>query len=229
MRKTSKRFEKCLKEVEKDKFHSLENAVSILKKVPHPKFDESVELACKLNIDPKQPEQMLRGTTILPHGIGKAVRVAVFCKGEDIKKAKEAGADFAGNSELIEKIKSGWLGFDKTASTPEMMKEVAKLGKILGPRGLMPSPKTGTVGLDIAGIVKELNSGKVQFKNDKTGNVHSIAGKISFSEQDICENLLTLIKAVISSRPAQVKGRFIKSISITTTMGPALKLDTAKF
>lgn len=228
MRKASKRFKKCLEALEKDKYYSLKEAVAILKNLPHPKFDETVELACKLDIDPKQSEQIVRGTTALPHGIGKAVRVCVFCKGEDINKAKETGADFAGSADLIEKIKKGWLEFDKACSTPEMMKEVAQLGKVLGPRGMMPSPKVGTVGPDIARIVKDLKSGKVQFKTDKTANIHAVAGKVSFSAQDICENASTLIKAIFAVRPSAVKGRYIKNASISTTMGPAVRLDVTR-
>ncbi len=228
MRKVSKRLKKCFEAVKKDNSYSLEEAVSILKNMLHPKFDETVELACKLNIDPKNSDQIVRGATILPHGLGKKVRVCVFCKGEDIKKAGDAGADFAGSSELIEKIKNGWLDFDKSAATAEMMKEVAQLGKVLGPRGLMPSPKAGTVGPDIARIVKELKSGKVQFKTDKTANIHSAAGKVSFSVQQICENTSALIKAILAARPAAVKGRYIKNITITSTMGPAIKLDAGK-
>ena len=228
MKSPSKRFKKCLEAVQKDKFYSLQEAISILKNVSHSKFDETVEIACSLNIDSKGSEQMVRGTTVLPHGIGKEVKIAVFCKGEDVNKAKAATADFVGGLELIEKVKGGWMGFDKAASTPEMMKEVAQLGRILGPRGLMPSPKVGTVGPDIAQIVRELKSGKVQFKADKTGNVHTVAGKLSFPDQNICENSTALIKAILAARPTVVRGRFIKSISITTTMGPAVKLDTGK-
>ncbi len=225
MRKLSKRFKRCLEAIERNKSYSLEEAVSVFKNIPHPKFDETVEISCNLNIDPKESEQIVRVTTVLPHGIGKEVRVAVFCKGEDINKAKEAGANFVGNSDLIEKIKKGWLEFDKTASTPEMMKEVAQLGRILGPRGLMPSPKAGTVGPDIARIVEDLKSGKVQFKTDKAGNIHAVAGKVSFSVQNICENASVLIKAIVAARPTAVKGRYIKNLSLSTTMGPAIKLD----
>jgi large subunit ribosomal protein L1 len=228
MKKKGKRFKKCLEAVQKDKPYGLEEAVAILKGMSHPKFDESVEIACKLNIDPKQSEQLVRGTTVLPHGLGKKVSVCVFCKGEDVNKAKEAGADFVGSCELIDKIKGGWLEFDKAASTPEMMKEVAQLGKVLGPRGLMPTPKTGTVGPDIERIVRELKSGKVQFKTDKTGNIHTVAGKVSFPIQNVCANALSLIRAIIASRPTAVKGQFIKKMSISTTMSPALKLDSAK-
>jgi large subunit ribosomal protein L1 len=225
MKRVSKRLKKCLETVEKNKFYDLKEAISILKNMPRPKFDETVEIACKVNIDPSKADQISRGTTVLPHGIGKSVRVCVFCKGEDVNKAKEAGADFVGGSDLIEKIKKGWLEFDRACSSPEMMKEVAQLGKILGPRGIMPSPKVGTVGSDIERIVKDLKSGKVQFKTDKTANIHVVVGKISFSVEKIYENTCTLIKAILSARPSVVKGRYIKNLNITTTMGPALKID----
>lgn len=228
MGKVSKRFKKCLESVEKDKSYSLEEAASILKGLPPTKFNQTVEISCNLNIDTTQSEQMVRGTTVLPHGIGKTVKICVFCKGEDINKAKEAGADFAGGTDLIEKIKKGWMEFDKTASTPEVMKEVAQLGRVLGPRGMMPSPKVGTVGPDIAQIVNDLKSGKVQFKTDKTANIHAAVGKVSFSVQDICENATTLLKAILSARPAAVKGRYIKNVSISTTMSPGITLDVSK-
>ncbi|MBN2097635.1 MAG: 50S ribosomal protein L1 [Candidatus Omnitrophica bacterium] len=228
MSKFSKRIKKCLEAVDKNKLYSLEEAVAILKNVPQPKFDQTVEIACNLNIDPKQSEQTVRGSVILPHGIGKTVRVIVFCKGDDIDKAKSAGADFAGGSDLIEKIKKGWLEFDTSASTPEMMKDVAQLGKVLGPRGMMPAPKAGTVGPDIERIVKDLKGGKVQFKADKTANIHAIVGKISFSDEKICENTLNLFKAITQARPSVVKGRFVKNMTLTTTMGPGVRLDLGR-
>lgn len=228
MKRPSKKFKQCLKLIEKEKGYSLEEAVSLLKKFPPAKFDETVDIACKLNVDPKQSEQSIRGTLILPHGLGKTVKVCVFCKGEDADKAKAAGADFVGSSDLIGKIKSGWLQFDKTAATPEMMREVAQLGKTLGPRGLMPSPRSGTVGADIASIVKELKTGKIQFKADKGANIHTAVGKSSFPAQNICENISAIIKAILASRPAQVKGRLIRRINISTTMGPAISLDMGK-
>ena len=200
----------------------------MLKKLAPPKFDETVEISCSLNIDPKQSERLVRGSIILPHGIGKSVKVIAFCKGEDINKAKQAGADFSGSSDLIDKVKGGWLEFDKACATAEMMKDVAQLGKVLGPRGLMPSPKSGTVGPDIASIIKELKAGKVQFKTDKTANIHAVVGKVSFAAEQICENASTLIKAVLAARPAAVKGRFIKNMTITTTMGPGIKLDMGR-
>jgi len=228
MSKPSKRFKKCQEVVEKNKIYSLEEAVTTLKSLQGTEFDETVELACKLNIDPKQSDQLVRGSVLLPHGIGKTVKVCVFCKGEDINKAKEAGADFAGNTDLIDKIKKGWLEFDKAASTPDVMKDVAQLGRVLGPRGMMPSPKAGSVGPDIDRIVKDLKSGKAQFKTDKTANIHTIVGKISFSVENICENTRTLINAILGLKPSTVKGRYIKNISITTTMGPAVRLDLGK-
>ena len=228
MKKASKRLKKNLELVEADKIYSLDEAVSILKKFLQPKFDETVEISCNLNIDPKQSEKLVRGATILPHGIGKSVKVCAFCKGEDINKAKEAGADFSGSSDLIDKVKGGWLQFDKACATAEMMRDVAQLGKVLGPRGLMPSPKSGTVGPDITSIIKELKAGKVQFKTDKTANVHAVVGKVSFGAEQICENASTLIKAILAARPASVKGRFIKNMTISTTMGPGIKLDMGR-
>lgn len=228
MKRLSKRFKKYLQVVEKERLYTLQEAVNMFKDLPHPRFDETVEVACSLNIDPKQPEQMARGGVVLPHGIGKEVKICAFCKGEDIKKAQEAGADFAGSTELIEKVKQGWLEFDKACSSAEMMKEVAQLGRFLGPRGMMPSQKTATVGPDIAWIVKDLKGGKVQFKTDKTGNIHAVVGRISFSVQALCENAKILIKAILASRPASVKGRFIKNLCMTTSMGPSVRLDTAK-
>lgn len=228
MKRLSKRLKSCLEKVEKDKLYNLEEAVSLLKGLPHAKFNETVEVACNLNIDPKQSDVTVRGTVILPHGIGKEVKICVFCKGEDVKKAKDAGADFVGSTDLIEKIKGGWLEFDQAASTPEMMKDVAQLGKVLGPRGLMPNPKAGTVGPDIERIVKDLKSGKVQFKADKTGNVHAAVGKVSFSVQDICDNASSLLTAILAARPPAVKGRFVQTVSISTTMGPAVKLDLGR-
>lgn len=228
MGKQSKRFKKCLAAIDKNKSYGLEEAVTILKGLTHAKFDETVELVCKLNIDPKQSDQIVRGSTILPHGIGKSVKVCVFCKGADVHKAKEAGADFVGSVELIERVKNGWLDFDRAASTPEMMRDVAQLGRVLGPRGMMPSPKAGTVGPDIDKIVKDLKIGKVQLKTDKTSNLHTVVGKISFSEKSIAENANNLIRAILNLRPATVKGRFVKNISIATTMGPAVRLDLGK-
>jgi len=228
MKRPTKKQKKCLEAIDKKKSYGLEEAVTVLKNLAHAKFDETVEISSCLNIDFKKAEHLVRGTTVLPHGIGKTVRVCAFCKGEDVNKAKEAGADFVGGADLIDKIKKGWLEFDKAASTLEMMKEVAQLGKVLGPRGMMPSPKVGSVGPDIAGIVKDLRGGKVQFKTDKTGNIHAACGKISFSLEQLSENVSVLIKAILAARPAAIRGRFLKSLTISTTMSPGIRLDAGK-
>lgn len=224
--KRTKEIEKIA--IDKTKAYTLQEAISILKKVPHVKFDETVELAFNLNADPKQSDQMVRGTVILPNGTGRSVRVVVLCKGEGLNAAKEAGADYIGADDLITKINSGWVDFDVVISSPDMMKDVGKLGKVLGPRGLMPNPKTGTVTNDLGRAVKERKAGKVEFKLDKQGNINIGIGKVSFEEKAICENAETIISAVIKSRPQSVKGKFIKNISISTTMGPGLKLDLVK-
>ena len=225
MEKLTKRKKEFSKLLGEGKVYSLEEAVSILKKVPHVKFDETVELSFKLKADPKQSDQMVRGTVILPHGTGKTVKVLVLCKGEGVNDALASGADYVGGTELISKINSGWLDFDVVISVPDMMRELGKLGKILGPRGLMPNPKAGTVTNDLVNAVKESKAGKIEFRLDKLGNINTGIGKISFEEKAICENADTLIKAVTMSRPQGIKGIFIKNISISTTMGPGLKLD----
>jgi large subunit ribosomal protein L1 len=225
MSKRTKEFEKL---IDKTKPYSLEEAVSILKKAPRIKFDETVEFSFKLNADPKQTDQMVRGTVILPHGTGKKIKVLVLCKGEGVNDAKEAGADYVGGSDLISKISSGWVDFDVAISSPDMMKDVGKLGKVLGPRGLMPNPKTGTVTNDLARAVKEAKGGRIEFKLDKQGNINIGIGKISFDEKAICENADTIIRAIDKSRPQGIKGKFIKSIFISTTMGPGIKLDLVK-
>jgi large subunit ribosomal protein L1 len=225
MGKRTKEFDKL---VDKNKAYSLEEAVSILKKALRVKFDETVELSFKLNADPKQSDQMVRGTVILPSGSGKKVKVLVLCKGEGANDAKEAGADYIGGTELITKIGSGWIDFDVVISAPDMMKDVGKLGKVLGPRGLMPNPKTGTVTNDLGRAVKEAKAGRIEFKLDKQGNINTGIGKISFDEKAICENANSIIRAIDKSRPQGIKGKFIKNISISTTMGPGIKLDLVK-
>ncbi|MEE8317746.1 MAG: 50S ribosomal protein L1 [Candidatus Omnitrophota bacterium] len=223
--KRTKEFEKI---VDRKKTYSLEEAVSVLKKAPRTKFDQTVELSFKPGCDPKQSDQMVRGTVILPHGTGKNVKVLVVCKGEGANDAKAAGADYVGGAELISKINSGWLDFDVVISSPDMMREVGKLGRILGPRGLMPNPKTGTVTNDLKRAVEEAKAGKIEFKLDKLGNINTAVGKISFEEKSICENAGSVIKAINKARPQGVKGRFIKNISISTTMGPGVRLDLSR-
>ena len=226
MGKRKKEFEKV---ADKNKRYSLEEAVSIMKKAPSVKFDETVELAIKLNVNTKQTSQPVRGTVTLPHGTGKKKTVCVFCKGEAEKKAREAGADHAGSQELIQKVLSGWCSFDVAIATPEMMREIAKLGKVLGPRGLMPNPKAGTVTDDITTAINEVKKGKIEFKMDKQTNVQIPIGKRSFDEKKICENAQSVIRAVVSSRPSSVKGNFVRSIALSSSMGPGIKLDTVKF
>ncbi len=228
MTKITKRQREIQKIADVEKAYSLQDAVSILKKVPHPKFDETVELAFNLGTDPKQSDQMVRGTVMLPNGTGKSVRVLVLCKGEAANQAKEAGAEYVGGDDLVAKISSGWMDFDVVISSPDMMRDVGKLGKLLGPRGLMPNPKTGTVTNDLGRAVKEAKAGKIEFKLDKQGNINVGIGKVSFEEKAICENIDTVVSAINKARPQTVKGRFIKNISISTTMGPGLKLDLAK-
>jgi len=228
MAKLTKKRKEIQKIADIEKAYSIQDAVSVLKKIPHPKFDETVELAFNLGIDPKQSDQMVRGTLMLPNGTGRKVRVLVLCKGEAGNAAKEAGAEYVGGDDLVAKISSGWMDFDVVISSPDMMKDVGKLGKVLGPRGLMPNPKTGTVTNDLGRAVKEAKAGKVEFKLDKQGNINIGVGKISFEEKAIHENIDTVVGAVNKARPQTAKGRFIKNISVSTTMGPGLKLDLSK-
>jgi len=222
-----KRLQEANKMVDKSKLYILKEAISVLKNTPAVKFDESVDLSIKLNIDPKETSQPVRGSVSLPHGTGKKVRVAVFCKGEHLSQANEAGADVAGSEDLIKKVNTGFLDFDIAIATPDMMKEMGKLGKVLGPRGLMPSPKAGTVTNDIAKAITEAKAGKIEFKMDKLGCINIAVGKRSFNEDAILENAKTVISAITQAKPAQVKGKFFKNVSISTTMGPGIRLDTA--
>lgn len=223
--KHSKRYKESEKLIDRSKVYTLKEAISILKSVPKTKFNESVDLDFNLRIDVKKADHMVRGTVVLPHGTGKKVRVIVFCKGEQEKEAKNAGADYVGAQELIDKVSGGWMEFDSVVATPDMMRDLSKLGKVLGPRGLMPSPKTGTVTPHVGQAVSELKAGKVEFKADKQGGVHVTVGKISFSEEKIHENAARLLATLQAARPASVKGDFIKSVSMSTTMGPGLRIS----
>ena len=207
------------------KTYSLKEAVSILKKAANTKFDSAVELHFHLNVDPKKADQMVRGTVVLPHGTGKKIRIAVFVNGEQEKQARECGADFVGGIDLIEKVSKGFLDFDCAIATPEMMKELSRLGKILGPRGLMPSPKTGTVTNDIPQAIGQIRKGKVEFKVDKQGGMHLNIAKISFTEDKILDNASSIIGAVNEARPSVIKGRYIKSLFLSSTMTPAIRLS----
>lgn len=225
----SKRTKEFKKLVEDKKTYTLFEAVEILKKAPKTKFDQTVEISFKLNIDPKETGTSIRGNVMLPHGTGKTRKVAVFCKGEDEKKAKDAGADYVGADDLMKKIGGGWCDFDVAVATPDMMKDLSRLGKVLGPRGLMPNPKTGTVTTDVEKVIGELKKGKMEFRMDKQSNIHAPIGKLSFETQALFENGAELIRVVEHARPQTVKGVFIKSISLSSTMGPGLKLDLANW
>lgn len=225
MIKRSKKYKEALKLIDKNKTYGIEEAVGILKKAPSLKFDQSVDLAIQLNVDSKKSDQLIRGTVVLPHGTGKTKRIAVFCKGEAEKEARESGADIVGGQELIDKVAGGWLEFDVAVSTPEMMKDLSKLGKVLGPKGLMPSPKTGTVTNNIAQAVNELKAGKVEFKTDKQGGIHVLVGKISFESAKLAENIKILLSAITAQKPPSVKGNLIKSVSLSSTMSPGFKLS----
>lgn len=229
MKKLNKRQKEVSKFIDKKKKYGLKEAVSVLKKVPHPKFDESVTVSFRVNIDQKEAPQSVRGTVALPHGTGKKVRVAVFCKGEAASDAKAAGADFIGANDLVDKVAGGWTDFDVAVATPDMMKDLGKLGKILGPRGLMPNPKAGTVTQDVAKAIKEVKAGKIEFRMDKQSNIHAPVGKLSFAENAIFDNVNTLIENVLKSKPVTVKGQFVRSITIASSMGPGLKLDLGQF
>ena len=220
----SKRFVKASALVDQKTPYALERAVDLLKEFPATKFNETVELSVSLNIDPKKTDQVVRGTVTLPHGTGKARRVAVFCKGEKEIQAKEAGADAVGAAELIEKIQGGWMDFDVAVATPDLMRDVSRLGKVLGPRGLMPNPKAGTVTDDVAKAVKEVKQGKVEFKMDKLANIHFVVGRLSFQPQQLLENSRVAMDAIIRARPSSVKGRMIKRMSLSSTMSPGIPL-----
>ncbi len=226
MKTHSKRYKESIKSVQEDKVYALKDALTILKKAPAPKFDASVDLHFSLSIDSKKSDQMVRGTVVLPHGTGKKIRVAVFCKGEHERVAKDANADLVGGQELIDKVAAGLLDFDCAIATPEMMKDLSKLGKVLGPRGLMPSPKTGTVTNDIAKAIEDVKKGKVEFRVDKQGGVHLSVGKVSFDEDKLRDNASAVIDALNEAKPASVKGKFVKSLYISSTMNPGLKLES---
>ena len=223
--KISKRFKEIEKLVEGKEIYTLEEAIDVLKKCPPLKFDQTIEVSMKMGLDPKKADQLVRGTISLPKGTGKKVRILVFAKGDKIKEAEAAGAEYAGSNDLVEKVTNGWTDFDAVISTPDMMREVGKLGKVLGPRGLMPSPKAGTVTQDVAKAIEELKAGKVEFKLDKTALINNIVGKLSFKAEDIVENIKALIQAIKRAKPAGAKGIYILSFNVSSTMGPGLKID----
>lgn len=225
MSRSSKRFKKILEGFDFDKEYSLEEAVSKLKECPPVKFDQTVEVAIQLGVDPRKSDQQVRGTVSLPHGTGKTIRVLVLAQGDKAQAAEEVGADFVGGADLVEKIKGGWVDFDAVIATPDMMREVGKLGKILGPRGLMPTPKAGTVTTNVAEAVKAIKAGQIEYKLDRHAVINNGVAKLSFDGQAIEENVRTLLTAVLRAKPPGAKGQYVKSMALSSTMGPGLKID----
>ena len=227
MSKRGKKYSESRKRIDSEDVDSFNDAVKMTLESSFAKFDETVDLAVRLGVDPRHADQMVRGSVVLPHGTGKDVKVAVFAKGEKEKEAADAGADFVGNDDLIEKIKGGWFGFDKAVATPDMMGSVGKIGKLLGPRGLMPNAKTGTVTFDLARAIQDLKAGKIDFRVEKAGIVHVPMGKVSFGVDKIVQNMAAFFDTIMRLKPASSKGTYLRGIAISTTMGPGLKIDSA--
>ena len=225
MGKAGKKYREAKNKIDRTKRYTLEEALQLLPETSYVRFDEGIDVAIRLGVDPKKPDQMVRGTVVLPHGTGKEVKVLVFAQGEKEKEAREAGTDYVGGEDLVEKISKGWLDFDKAIATPDMMKVVSTVGKILGPRGLMPNPKVGTVTFEVGKAVQDIKSGKVEFKVDKAGNLHVAVGKVSFGQEKLQENVLALLDSVTKAKPASSKGAYVKGLTISTTMGPGIKID----
>jgi large subunit ribosomal protein L1 len=227
MRTRGKKYAAARAQVAPDRTYTIEEAIPLVQKVKFAKFDETVELTLRLGVDPKHADQMVRGTVVLPHGLGKTKRVLAIASGEKQKEAQEAGADFVGGDEVVERISGGWTDFDAVVATPDMMRAVGKLGKVLGPRGLMPNPKTGTVSTDIAKAIKEIKAGKVEFRVDKSGIIHAPVGKTSFASTSLIANTHALVDSIVKAKPAAAKGKYLKSVTLSSTMGPGLRIDTA--
>ncbi len=226
MRSRGRKYTAARAQVAVDRVYSIEEAVPLVQKVKFAKFDETVELTLRLGVDPKHADQMVRGTVVLPHGLGKTKRVLAIAGGDKQKEATEAGADFVGGEEVVERIMGGWTDFDAVVATPDMMRAVGRLGKVLGPRGLMPNPKTGTVSTDIAKAVKEIKAGKVEFRVDKTGIIHAPVGKTSFSSDSLVANTHALVESIVKAKPSAAKGKYLKSVTMSSTMGPGVRIDT---
>ncbi|PKM42034.1 MAG: 50S ribosomal protein L1 [Firmicutes bacterium HGW-Firmicutes-8] len=228
MPKHGKKYQDAFKEVDKTVPMEPKEAISLVKKVAPAKFDETVEIAVRLGVDPRHADQQVRGAVVLPHGTGKTATVLVFAKGEKHKEAENAGADFVGAEDMIEKIQGGWMGFDVAIATPDMMGAVGKLGRVLGPRGLMPNPKTGTVTFDVEKAVKDVKAGKIEYRTDKAGIIHAPIGKVSFEAEKLAENFQTLVDVLVRAKPAASKGTYLKSITVSSTMGPGIKVNPLK-
>jgi large subunit ribosomal protein L1 len=226
MRKRGKKFTAARKEIPIDRNYTIEDAVPLVQKVKFAKFDETVELSLRLGVDPKHADQMVRGTVVLPHGLGKSKRVLAIAGGEKQKEAQAAGADIVGGEEMVDKIQGGFMDFDAVVATPDMMRAVGKLGKVLGPRGLMPNPKTGTVTTDIAKAVQEIKAGKVEFRVDKTGIIHAPVGKSSFPATNLIANAHALVDSIVKAKPAAAKGKYLRTVTLSSTMGPGVRIDT---
>lgn len=229
MAKKSKQYQDAIKQIDAAKAYSVEEAVALVKKVNFAKFDATVEVAYRLGLDPKKTDQQIRGGVVLPHGTGKTQRVLVFAKGEKAKEAEAAGADHVGDSDLVAKINGGWFDFDVIVATPDMMAEVGRLGRVLGPKGLMPNPKTGTVTMDVTKAIEEIKAGKVTYRIDKAGNIHVPIGKVSFDDAKLVENFATINETMLKVKPSSAKGQYVKNIAVTTTFGPGVKVDPASF
>lgn len=227
MPKRGKKYLDSRKKIDTLKRHSLPDAVQLAIESSYAKYNETIDIAVKLGVDPRHADQMVRGTVVLPNGLGKTVRILVFAKGEKEKEALDSGADYAGGEDLVEKIKGGWLDFDKAVATPDMMGTVGKIGKILGPRGLMPNAKTGTVTFDVARAVNELKAGKIDFRTEKAGIVHAPMGKVSFGVEKIVQNMSAFLETILRLKPSTAKGTYVKSIAVSTTIGPGIKVDAA--
>ena len=225
MKKHGKKYNAAAQKVEPGRKYNLEEAVAKLKEIAFAKFDETVELTVWLGVDPRKADQLVRGTIVLPHGLGKSKKVLVIAQGEKIKEAEEAGADYVGGEDMVNKIKEGWLDFDVMVATPDQMGQIGQLGRILGPRGLMPNPKAGTVTFDVTRAVREVKAGKIEFRVDKAGNVHTPIGKHSFSTQQLAANGMALIEAIVRAKPAAAKGTYLRSLTVSTTMGPGVPVD----
>lgn len=224
---SGKKYKQAREKLEQERY-SLDEAVKLMQEIKFVQFDETAEIALRLGVDPRHADQMVRGTVVLPNGLGKQVRVCVLAQGEKVKEAEEAGAESAGGEELVDKIKGGWTDFDAIVATPDMMKSLGKLGKMLGPRGLMPNPKAGTVTFDVAKAVTDIKAGKVEFRVDKNGVIHAPFGKLSFNYEQLLENVRSLLEAVIRARPAAVKGRYLRGVSVSSTMGPGIRVDSSQ-